>query len=146
MARKPKEIKRPVGVTPKEIDWEIVDEYLIAGCPGSKIADVLGIHPDTLYHRCEQEKGANFSAYAQKKKSKGDFILQKVQFDKAIGASDKGDNTLLIWLGKVRLEQRETQQIAVSAETSKNFESVMNQLDELQKTRHTSSSMNSPEE
>jgi hypothetical protein len=142
MARKPKEIKRLQGRPEAEIDWALVDEYLKAGCTGTEIAGVLGVCPETLYTKCQSTHNLVFSVYSQQKKQGGDGVLRKAQYDKAIS----GDNTLLIWLGKVRLEQRETQQIAVSAETSKNFESVMNQLEELQQNGHNPSSMNSPEE
>jgi len=103
MPRKPKEIKRPMGCPSKEIDWKRVDELLIAGCPGSKIADAIGIHPDTLYIRCTTEKGMIFSAYAQQKRPIGDSLLHEAQFKKAL----EGDNTMLVWLGKVRLNQDE---------------------------------------
>lgn len=43
----------------------------------------------------------------QQKRAKGESILRAHQYAKALGLTDKGDNTLLIWLGKQRLEQRE---------------------------------------
>jgi len=131
MPRKPKAIKRPVGNPPKVIDWDVVDDYLISGLLGSKIADALGVHPDTLYNRCLEEKGTNWSAYLQQKRTKGDAILHKAQFSKAL----EGDTSLLIFLGKVRLEQRETMTVSVAPETEKNFTNVMSQLDQMQKLR-----------
>jgi hypothetical protein len=146
MPRPAKVIKRPAHRPQKEIDWKIVDEYLIAGCPGTKIANVLGICADTLYLRCELEKGMTFSAYSQQKRDVGDAILHKAQFDKAIGNTEKGENNLLMFLGKVRLEQRETVAVAVDPETNKNFESLMKEIAELQQNRQNSSSENTPEE
>jgi hypothetical protein len=139
MPRAPKEVKRPVGCPPKEIDWIIVDEFLIAGCPGTKIADAIGVCADTLYDRCEKDKGVNFSAYSQQKKTTGDALLHKAQFDKAIGKTESGDNTLLIWLGKTRLEQKESMAVTVAPEIEKNFKSFMEELAEMQKDRHNSS-------
>jgi hypothetical protein len=146
MPRAPKAIKKPAHRPQLLIDWKQVDEYLIAGCPGTKIADALGIHHETLYNRCEQEKGMAFSSYSQQKRTIGDAILQKAQFDKAIGNTEKGDNTLLIWLGKVRLEQRETSVIAVDPETNKNFESLMKEVVELQRNGYTPASEKTSEE
>jgi hypothetical protein len=140
MPRAPKEVKRPAHRPLIEIDWKRVDKLLIAGCPGTKIADALGICSDTLYDRCEQEKGVTFSTYSQQKRIIGDALIQEAQFDKAIGNTDKGDNTLLIWLGKVRLEQKETTEHSIAPETLKSFSSVMDQLDEMQKNRQNTSS------
>ncbi len=39
----------------KEINWETVDGMLIAGCNGVQCAAAIGIAPDTLYLRCQQE-------------------------------------------------------------------------------------------
>lgn len=98
------------GVPAKKIDWKIVDDYLEAGCNGAQIADHLGIHPDTLYIRCEKEKEMCFSAYLQIKRASGEKLLAKAQFDKALGRNKEADNTMLIWLGKQRLNQREPDQ------------------------------------
>lgn len=140
MPRAPKAIKNPVGCPPKEIDWNIVDEYLIAGCPGTKIAAAIGICNDTLYDRCEKEKGVNFSAYSQQKRSKGDALLHKSQFDYAI----EGDTSLLIFLGKTRLDQRESQEVSVAPETVNAFAAMMAQLDQLQGKKNEEVDRKSP--
>lgn len=145
MPRKTKEIKRPTGKPRAEIDWKIVDAYLEAGCAGTDIAAILGIYPDTLYRRCEQEHNATFAAYSQQKKQSGDYLIKKAQFDKAIGRTELGDNTLLIWLGKVRLEQRETVIQTASPEQEKNYRQVIDQLAELQQDRQNSSSVKQEE-
>jgi hypothetical protein len=137
MPRAPKEVRKPVGHPLKEIDWNVVDDYLITGCPGTKIAAAIGICNDTLYARCEMEKGMCFSAYSQEKRKVGEAILHKAQFDKAIGRTELGDNTLLIFLGKTRLDQKESQEISVAPETVEVFKTVMNQLDELQSKVHS---------
>ena len=38
-----------------EINWKIVDQYLVAGATGTEVAAVLGIHPETLYNKCKKE-------------------------------------------------------------------------------------------
>lgn len=129
------DVKRPNCRPLCEIDWNIVDEHLAAGCCGTEIAGLLGVYPDTLYNRCEKEKGTTFSAYLQEKKSSGEALLRKKQFDKAMGFTETGDNTLLIWLGKARLGQKETSEISVSPETAESFNSMMRQIAELQKDR-----------
>ncbi len=90
-----------------EIDWNKVDELLISGCTIVDIAGHFGCDRDTLYKRFEKEFGTSLSAHSQEKKRKGDNLLRAHQYKKALGLTDKGDNTLLIWLGKCRLKQKE---------------------------------------
>lgn len=112
----------------KEIDWKKVDELMIAGCLGTEIAAYFGIHPDTFYKRVEKEKGMGFSAYIQEKNSKGESILRAHQYAKALGLTDKGDNTLLIWLGKTRLKQKEHEDQIITKEVESKFDQLMTQM------------------
>ncbi|RPH73871.1 hypothetical protein EHM76_04750, partial [bacterium] len=89
------------------IDWKIVDELLACGCPGTEVAAVLGMHNETFYDRVQKKFGIGFTEYSSKKKATGEALIRKAQYDKALGLSKKGDNTLLIWLGKQRLNQKE---------------------------------------
>lgn len=97
-----------------EIDWDKVDELLTSGCLGTEVAAYLGIHPDTFYRRIKEKFDMGFTDFMQEKRAKGDSILRAHQFAKALGLTDKGDNTLLIWLGKCRLRQRDTDQPDIS--------------------------------
>ncbi len=98
---KPK--KKAMGCPIKPVDWEKVDKSLVAGSAGTEVAAALGIHPDTLYNRCLQEKKMTFSLYSAVKRQKGDDMLRAAQFKNAM----RGNTTMQIWLGKVRLKQRE---------------------------------------
>lgn len=89
----------------KEIDWKKVDDLLMAGCLGTEICPHFDMHPNTFYDRVVQKYGMSFTDYSTQKRSHGDSILRAVQYNEAV----KGDKTLLIWLGKVRLEQREVE-------------------------------------
>ena len=93
-----------MSATPAHIDWDVVVEYLMAGCSGVEVAAQLGIHENTLYQRCKTDLGVEFVAFKQEKQASGDSILKKVQFEAAI--KDK-DRSMLIWLGKQRLGQKE---------------------------------------
>lgn len=83
------------------IDWKLVDKMLMASCEGTEVAAALGIHPDTLYLRCEKDKKMGFSEYLRQKKAKGDNYLKTKQYQVAMN----GDKSMLIWLGKNRLGQ-----------------------------------------
>lgn len=88
------------------IDWKIVDRCLQSACNGVEIAGLLGCHPVTLYERCLQEKGVTFTEYGAQKRSNGDALLKLEQMALALTGKG-GDKTMLVWLGKQRLGQRE---------------------------------------
>ncbi len=113
--------------TPKVIDWKAVDTLLLAGCTGVEVAGYLGIHPETLYLRCEKEKQVGFSVYLQEKRSNGKALLRAKQYAKAMGNTKDGDTTLLIWLGKVSLEQKEHIE-PTDQEKEKKFDEKMDQV------------------
>lgn len=104
MPRKKRKPITPTGRPLKEIDWEVVDHKLRANCHGTTIASNFGICSDTLYQRCLLEKGMTFSEYSQQKKIEGDDCLKTTQYEEA---TIEKNTTLLIWLGKVRLDQKE---------------------------------------
>jgi hypothetical protein len=98
-----------VGAPQKNIDWKIVDDLLLAGCTGKEIAACIGIAADTLYHRCVEDKKVNFSHYSQLGYDKGDSLIKAAQMEVAI---KKKDRSMLQFLGKVRLKQKETDTVA----------------------------------
>ncbi len=85
------------------IDWSIVDKYLQAQCDGVGIAGLLGVDVETLYNRCKSDNSLGFSEYAALKKSEGKELLRMKQFKIAMD----GDKTMLVWLGKQYLGQKE---------------------------------------
>jgi len=90
-----------------KIDWDIVDEYLRAHCEGTGIASVLGIAADTLYLACKKKYNMTFSAYSAIKKSEGVELIRKKQYELAI----KGNSSMLVWLGKQYLGQKEKREV-----------------------------------
>lgn len=128
--------KESRGRPKADIDWKKVEDLLIAGCMGTGIAAYLGISPATLYDRCLIEKGILFSQFSQEKKEKGDEILRSHQYAKALGLTDKGDNTLLIWLGKTRLKQREyIEEQNNNSDLNNKFESLMETMKNNQESK-----------
>ena len=96
-------IKKSTGRSQITINWDEVDKYLIAGCNGQEIADILGICNDTLFNRCKEVHNMSFSDYSAKKRQKGNALLNMKQFQIAMN----GNVSMLIWLGKQRLCQSE---------------------------------------
>lgn len=122
-----------IGRPESPINWKVVEDLLTAGCSGANIAGYIGIERRTLYHRCETDHGKSFTDYSTQFYSKGESLLKAQQFAKAMGKTTEGDNTLLIWLGKVRLKQKE--EVSVSAQDLQNISSVVSYLDKMQKDK-----------
>lgn len=126
----------------KTIDWELVDEKIIHGCPGTEIAAYFGMHPNTFYLKVEEQYKTSFSDYWQQKHMEGNTCLRKWQWEKA----KTGDNTMLIWLGKNRLKQSESpQELNIGQETINNFNGIMTQLSSLQSLLKSADNSNSNE-
>lgn len=124
-----------------KIDWKRVDELLEAGCLGTEIAAHIGMHPETFYDRVLKEKKIGFTDYSTQKRSCGDGLIREAQYKKAL---KRLDNTMLIWLGKQRLGQKETPyETQVPEDIMKQFDSLMNQLEGLRPTPSTASAENS---
>ena len=83
------------------IDWDLIGKYLQAGLSGVEISGLIGIHENTLYLRCKEDLNLDFVAFKAQKRAAGDGMLLTKQFDVAM----KGDKTMLVWLGKQRLNQ-----------------------------------------
>lgn len=111
------------------IDWKKVDDLLEAGCLGTEIAACFNIHPTTFYRRVEEKYSVSFTEYSFEKKSKGNSIIRKAQFDKA---TNKKDNAMLIWLGKNRLGQKESHDSNLSPEFLTQFNSLMKSFQDMQ--------------
>lgn len=87
----------------KEIDWDVADRLIECGNTGPAVAAHFGIHSDTLYNRCQEEKGMTYTAYSTEKKQKGICRLLAKQYEVAM----KGNTTMLIWVGKQMAGQRD---------------------------------------
>lgn len=115
------------------IDWEMVDQLIASGAPGTEVAAFFGMHPDTFYKRVESKFNVGFSEYLAKKRATGDALIRLHQYQKALGITKKGDNTLLIWLGKQRLGQKESpQDNVVNPDVLKHYMEVMAQIAAMQ--------------
>ena len=100
-----------------DIDWNRVDELLEADCEGTEIAAHLGLVPDTLYKRCQEDNKLRFSDYLRQKKAKGNSLLKEKQFEKALS----GDSGMLVWLGKNRLNQADKRQQTIEIKDKGTF-------------------------
>ena len=102
---------RPTGRPEKPIDWELVDKFLEAGCNGVQISSHFGMHPHTFYDRVVEKYAMTYTDYAALHTPKGEAHLLLSQHQKSLNSQAKGNAQMLIWLGKVRLGQREPEPI-----------------------------------
>lgn len=93
-----------------DIDWNQVAYWLEARCSGSQIADILGIHENTLYERCKTDLNLEFVAFKAKNRSKGEQNLRLAQYESAVKDKDRG---MQIWLGKQWLGQTDKSQSTI---------------------------------
>ena len=98
---------------------------------GSEIAPHFDMHVDTFYNKVAAKYNMGFTEYCSLKRSHGDSLLREKQFEKAL----EKDNTMLIWLGKVRLNQKEDQTIIVTKEYKESVDAVVSQLNAAQEAK-----------
>lgn len=92
------------GGRPKlEIDWDLAGQLCELHCTGEEIAGVLGVSYDTLERNIRQNFGTGFAEYFAQKSAGGKISLRRRQFE----AAESGNVTMLIWLGKQLLNQKE---------------------------------------
>lgn len=102
--------KKPVKKAPKKkigrpkivIDWDKVENLCKIQCTGEEIASVLEIDYDTLQRTCKLDHKQSFADYIGIKKLSGKASLRRRQWLTA----ESGNPTMLIWLGKQMLDQR----------------------------------------
>ena len=101
-----------VGRPKKKIDKEQFEKLCVMQCTLNEIAGWFECSEDTIENWCKKEYGENFSDVLKRRASKGKISLRRSQFQ----AAEAGNVTMLIWLGKQYLEQKEPkQELAVTS-------------------------------
>ena len=95
------------GRTPKEINWDEVELFIKAGSTQKRICEYLEICKETLVDRVKIKYGMDYSAFSASLRSKGELMIEAQQYQKAM----KGYWPALLWLGKIRLGQKEPEQL-----------------------------------
>ncbi len=91
------------GGRPKiEIDLKQLEALAGLQCTDEEIAAVLGVSTDTIGRR-KQEEDSSFAEVYKRGKEKGKASLRRYQFE----AAKKGNVTMMIWLGKQLLGQKD---------------------------------------
>lgn len=98
-----KETTKNKGGRPrKEVDWPILDATIVwASC--SYCAEKLDMSNDTLTERIKEKYDMSFPEYKYKRQESVRLNLLTKQYEVAMN----GNTTMLIWLGKQHLGQRD---------------------------------------
>ena len=79
-----------------------------------------------------------FTAFQQQRRAQGESLIRHKQYQRALGLTDSGDNTMLIWLGKNRLGQRNEDKLSiVTQEQQTTLDKTMDMVDFLQQKQNT---------
>lgn len=103
------------------IDWGAVAEMAKMMMTAREIERVLGVSDETLRGACRRDLDMNLGTYLKRESEGGKLLLRKKQFEVAV---EKGDRTLLIWLGKNYLGQSDQVQAHIEADLNLKVEFV----------------------
>ena len=87
-----------------QIDWKAFDGYCKLQATLEEIAGFFDCSIDTVENAVKEKWGVTFSEYLRQKSSHGKLSLRRAQWKKA----QEGNPTMLIWLGKNVLGQRDS--------------------------------------
>lgn len=107
MAQKKAKGSRSVGRPEIQIDWDQFNKLCALQCTLSEIASFMGCSEDTIERRVQEEHGVNFAELYSKRRQFGKISIRRKQFQVA----ESGNPTMLIWLGKQWLEQKEKTEV-----------------------------------
>lgn len=102
-----KRSRKGVGGRPKivwaEQQWQTFASMCILTDKRHRVAVAMGYDEKTIDRLVKERHGSSFSEYIEKRFTEGNFQLLATQFE----AAKSGDRTMLVWLGKNRLNQSE---------------------------------------
>lgn len=97
-----------------EIDMDLLRELVKIQCTAEECAGVLGASEDTIDRRLKEEGFGGFADFYKKHSDEGKASLRRAQWK----AAQDGNPTMLVWLGKQMLGQRDKQEIEHSGGVS----------------------------
>lgn len=111
--RKKKSIAKKANGRPRaKIDYETLDRLCAIHCTGEECAAILGVDYDTLDRAIRRgKKAGNFAGFADYFKNKsavGKMSLRRKQIEIAL----TGNPTMLIWMGKQQLAQKDKSDVS----------------------------------
>lgn len=119
----------PAGRPRKEIDQKEFEKLCGLQCTQEEIAAFFDCSADTIERWCERTYELKFAEVFKQKRGLGKISLRRAQ----MATAESGNATMLIWLGKQHLDQREPKQayeLAVDIENLDVLADMMNAPDD----------------
>ena len=104
-----KKTKKGAGRPKIIIDWTEFKKLCQMQCTLEEIAYWFRCSEDTIERRCKEEKKYLFAEFYKKNSARGKISIRRAQF---VSAKD-GNVTMLIWMGKQYLNQKDKHETAV---------------------------------
>jgi hypothetical protein len=98
-----KKVKKAVGRKKATVNWEIAAAMCRAGSFSTAICQRLGISESVLIKYCRTDNQMTFDQFRRMHFAAGNDTLHMKQYQLA----SEGDKTMLVWLGKNRLGQKD---------------------------------------
>jgi hypothetical protein len=89
-------------------DWEKIELYMKSGASQKRIAAAFNMSEVSLRAKVEAKYGDSYSSVNQSFATLGEILIEATQFQKALS----GNVPMLLWLGKVRCNQREPELVS----------------------------------
>lgn len=100
--------KNPRKNLEAKFDIRTLDSLLMMHCTAEECAAVFEMSVDVLERRVKELTGENFAVYSKAKKAVGKMSLRRAQY---VTATQQKNPTMLIWLGKNLLDQKDRQEL-----------------------------------
>lgn len=110
MGKKPGPKKGEGGAPEKMIDWKIFESLCSLQCTQAEILSVLNVDNQTLTKHVKKHYGKTYSQVYEEKRQGGLASIRRAQYKKAMA----GDTTMLIWIGKNWLDQKDNRDVNVN--------------------------------
>ena len=101
-------VKNPRKLPEAKFDLRTLDSLLMMHCTAEECAAVFEFSVATLERRVEEMTGHKFADYSKAKKAVGKMSLRRAQY---VTATQQKNPTMLIWLGKNLLDQKDRQEL-----------------------------------
>lgn len=115
-----------------EIDEEKFEKLCFIHCTLEEISGFFNCSEDTVERWCKREYKMNFAVIYKQKSSRGKISLRRWQWRRA----EEGDKTMLIWLGKQELGQRDKLDNQVTGYNNGPIDVEVSLVDKMKKYEH----------
>ena len=96
--------KNKVGAPKKQLDYKLIEDLAMIQCTQQEIANILEVSVRTL------QRDEEFCRIYKKGQDNGKMSLRRMQWK----AATEGNHTMLVWLGKQYLDQKDNKDLKIT--------------------------------